>query len=89
MLSTPPAFILSQDQTLHKNNCFSKKQGREKPENLTKNKPTHTNTTKSNAMQDWQILKLLFNNQPSPDEGKQELAKTKKLQNNANYITHP
>ena len=39
-------------------------------------------------MQDWQILKLLFNNQPSPDEGKQELAKTKKLQNNANYITH-
>ncbi|MCG7277789.1 hypothetical protein MHJ95_02105, partial [Corynebacterium imitans] len=27
---------------LHKNKCFSKKQGREKPENLTKNKPTHT-----------------------------------------------
>ncbi|MDK8638206.1 hypothetical protein QP866_10290, partial [Corynebacterium imitans] len=29
------------------NKCFSKKQGREKPENLTKNKPTHT--TRSNA----------------------------------------
>ena len=66
MLSTPPAFILSQDQTLHKNKCFSKKQGREKPENLTKNKPTHTKKAR-----DWQILKLLFTNRSSPDEGKQ------------------
>ena len=64
VLSTPPAFILSQDQTLHKNKCFSKKQGREKPENLTKNKPTHT--TKSNAMQNWQILKLLLQTDPHP-----------------------
>ncbi|MGV0444991.1 hypothetical protein ACUY3B_03110, partial [Corynebacterium ureicelerivorans] len=38
-LSTPPAFILSQDQTLHKS--FSKKQGREKPETQPKtNHPT-------------------------------------------------
>ena len=42
VLSTPPAFILSQDQTLHKKR-FRKKQAVKSP-NPTKNKPTNTQT---------------------------------------------
>ncbi|WP_211251544.1 hypothetical protein, partial [Corynebacterium minutissimum] len=45
---TPPAFVLSQDQTLHK-------KGREKPKPNKKNKPNHMMQTHH---ADWQIQKL-------------------------------
>ena len=43
VLSTPPAFVLSQDQTLHKKISEQKSEtGREKPETQQKNKPPQT-----------------------------------------------
>ena len=48
VLSTPPAFVLSQDQTLHKKISEQKSEtGREKPETQQKNKPPQT--TKSSC----------------------------------------
>ena len=53
VLSTPPAFVLSQDQTLHKKISEQKSEtGREKPETQQKNKPPQTqvhNTQKAHA----------------------------------------
>ncbi|WP_210729170.1 hypothetical protein, partial [Corynebacterium mucifaciens] len=68
-LSTPPAFILSQDQTLHKS--FSKKQGREKPETQPKtNHPTPPHQTA--VMLNWHNFQKLqgSNNRPQPDGAK-------------------
>lgn len=43
VLSTPPAFVLSQDQTLHKKISEQNSEtGREKPETQQKNKPPQT-----------------------------------------------
>ena len=42
VLSTPPAFVLSQDQTLHKKFQNKSETGREKPETQQKNKPPQT-----------------------------------------------
>ena len=43
VLSTPPAFVLSQDQTLHKKiSKQNSETGREKPETQQKNKPPQT-----------------------------------------------
>ena len=71
MLSTPPAFILSQDQTLHKS--FSKKQGREKPETQPKtNHPTppHQKDGDAELAQKFQKLQGSKNNRPLTRRGK-------------------
>ena len=58
VLSTPPAFVLSQDQTLHK-------KGREKPKPNKKNKPNHAMQTHH---ADWHIQKLHKEKiQPTPN----------------------
>ena len=50
VLSTPPAFVLSQDQTLHKN--FQSEESGVKSPNPTKNKqPAHNNHPKTVIMQ--------------------------------------
>ena len=64
VLSTPPAFVLSQDQTLHK-------KGREKPKPRQKDKPTQT--TPQRCCLNWQIQKLHKEknfNQPPTRRGK-------------------
>ena len=58
VLSTPPAFILSQDQTLHKN--VSAETGREKP------KPNQKQTNQ-HKMLDWQNPKITKVQQPTPN----------------------
>ena len=61
VLSTPPAFILSQDQTLHKK--FQKETGREKP------KPNQKQTNQHKVL-DWQNPKITkVQNQPSTRRG--------------------
>ena len=50
VLSTPPAFVLSQDQTLHKKISEQKSEtGREKPETQQKNKPPQTTQNAAHA----------------------------------------
>ena len=67
VLSTPPAFILSQDQTLHKK--FQQKQAVKSP-NPTKNKPTNTKCWTG------KIQKLQrFNTNPQPDGAQRRLVK--------------
>ncbi|WP_222114872.1 hypothetical protein, partial [Corynebacterium singulare] len=59
------AFVLSQDQTLHK-------KGREKPKPRQKDKPNHTVHTQSTHHADWHIQKLhkeKINNQPPNPTG--------------------
>ena len=58
VLSTPPAFILSQDQTLHKK--FQKETGREKP------KPNQKQTNQHKVL-DWQNPKITKVQQPTPN----------------------
>ena len=61
VLSTPPAFILSQDQTLHKN--VSAETGREKP----KTQPKTHQPTPHNAVPDWHNPKITkVQTQPTP-----------------------
>ena len=65
VLSTPPAFILSQDQTLHKK-MFQKETGREKP------KPNQKQTNQHKKALDWQnpkITKVQTNPQPDGQKG--------------------
>ena len=73
VLSTPPAFILSQDQTLHKKR-FRKKQAVKSP-NPTKNKPNTQHPKQASS--DWQNPKITkVQNQPPTRRGqKQRLAK--------------
>ena len=69
VLSTPPAFILSQDQTLHKK-MFQKETGREKP------KPNQKQTNQHKVL-DWQnpkITKVQTTN-PQPDGAQRRLVK--------------
>ncbi|MDY7340816.1 hypothetical protein TH728_00005, partial [Corynebacterium amycolatum] len=62
-LSTPPAFVLSQDQTLHQKPFKSEEsQNNERPKNLTKTKQT-TTTHNTNCMRPGRYPK----NVPSPE----------------------
>ena len=71
VLSTPPAFVLSQDQTLHK-------KGREKPKPNKKEqtKPHNANASRTHHA-DWHIQKLhkeKIQPTPNPTGHKQGLA---------------
>ena len=78
VLSTPPAFVLSQDQTLHKKISEQKSEtGREKPETQQKNKPPQT----TKACAGVQKITTKKNKQfPQPDGVKNK--ETKKVEHN-------
>ena len=65
VLSTPPAFILSQDQTLHKK-MFQQETGREKPNTQPKTHQTPTPTQRAGES-DWHNPKITkVQTQPTP-----------------------
>ena len=82
VLSTPPAFVLSQDQTLHKKISEQKSEtGREKPETQQKNKPPQTTKHKHFAIHAGvQKITTKKNTVPSTRRGKKE--ETKKVEHN-------
>ena len=80
VLSTPPAFVLSQDQTLHKKISEQKSEtGREKPETQQKNKPPQTTQKCSPCWRpkNYYKEKIQF---PQPDGVKNK--ETKKVEHN-------
>ena len=83
VLSTPPAFVLSQDQTLHKKISEQKSEtGREKPETQQRNKPPQTTKQKHFIKLMLASKKLLQRKiqSPQPDGVKKE--ETKKVEHN-------
>ena len=81
VLSTPPAFVLSQDQTLHKKISEQNSEtGREKPETQQKNKPPQTTSTKLEVYAGVQKITTKKNTVPSTRRGQKE--ETKKVEHN-------
>ena len=76
VLSTPPAFVLSQDQTLHKKNFRTtfQNQGREKPKPNQKNKPPQT--TQSSPCWRPKITTKKNKLPPQPDGAQKEETKS-------------
>ena len=70
VLSTPPAFILSQDQTLHKKR-FRKKQAVKSP--IPNQKQTNQHPNRRRTGKNPKITR--FNNRPQPDGAKQGRSK--------------
>ena len=80
VLSTPPAFVLSQDQTLHKKISEQKSEtGREKPETQQKNKPPQTTKQKHFIRLMLASKKLLQRKIQSPQPDGVKKRKPKKL----------
>ena len=78
VLSTPPAFVLSQDQTLHKKISEQNSEtGREKPETQQKNKPPQTTQQCSLCWRPKNYYKEKINSSLNPTGSKKR--KPKKL----------
>ena len=78
VLSTPPAFVLSQDQTLHKKISEQNSEtGREKPETQQKKQTTTNHTTMQPVLASKKLLQRKNTKFPQPDGVKKR--KPKKL----------